>query len=471
MASGVNSHLFTLSKPGTSETPSSRSQLQPETLQPMTTTVQIQPPQGVASRFTAPEGTGSSTVETDLLESDQDAQEGRAHEEPTALQSPFPIKPKTEQLYRASIKFMTNFSESRRREDQDETEVVPVTLRDLAEDLLGRKDLTPKTIKLYRAALLWHSRTLATSSPDAAVAREAADVVPMLEAVRQVVGRPREKDTPDSIPEADYHLLLAELGERAIAGSLWASRAQAWLMAGVLTGVRPGEWPSAAWANTEAGILEVVNGKAKLCEPAFIRAQMDRERAERQRLGLESSDRPTRQILIERAFDREAVDTHLQNLRSWLSTWPDQQEARPRGRPRKDDLASAKITPFEQLTEQQIEDGYAAYYNASRSTIRHACLRVWSGQKMYSLYSARGQFSANARAQHGPNKTSALMGHVAPDSPSAAHYAKRGAAHGRFKSLGAERIRADGAELAEGMREHLENRTTRVTLQASVDNT
>lgn len=427
----------------------------------MATPVQIPPPEGESTSLTALDRTSPSTTGRESLQTEARSEEGKAHEEQAPqIERPFPIKPKTEGLYRSSIKSITGYAEGRRREDQDETEVVPVTLRDLVEDLLARKDLTPKTMKLYRAALLWHARTLATTSPDPAVAREAAELVPRLEAVRQMAGRPREKDGQDAIPEEDYHKLLAELGERAIAGSLWASRAHAWLMAGVLTGVRPGEWTTARW--TEGGqILEVVTGKAKLCEPAFVRNQMDRERAERQRLGLDTAEAQFRPIPIERSFDREAVDTHLQNLRSWLSTWPDQQDSRPRGRPRKDDLASAKVTPLSELTEQQIEDAYAAYYNGVRSTIRHACLRLWKTEKMYSLYSARGQFSANARAQHGPHKASTLMGHTGPDSPSAAHYAKQGAAHGRYKSLGAERIRADGPQLPEDVRALLETRETR----------
>jgi hypothetical protein len=381
-----------------------------------------------------------------------------AKSEALHIDRPFPIGSSTERLYTKNLKTLTRYSEACRREDQDETEVVPVTFADVVRDFLVREDLSAGTWKIYRASLLWQARVTASSSPTPALVREALELIPLLEDDRQVAGRPRERDSSNLIPEQDYQQLLAELQRAAIAGSLWASRASAWLMAGVLTGVRPGEWTTAAWDSSDPRTLIVTTGKAKLCEPAFARAQMDRELAERQRLGFDLRVPSSRPIPIESDFDREVVDNHLRYLVSWLTTWRDQQTTRRRGRPSKQVMAAARAVPLEQLAEAEIEDAYAAYYNGVRSAIRMACQRLWAGDKLYSLYSARSQFSANARAQHGPDRASELMGHSSPDSPATAHYGKQGAAHTRYRRLGAERIRQQGPAMSPDVREHLESR-------------
>jgi len=379
---------------------------------------------------------------------DPDFEEPNSSEE-APIDGPFPIRPQTELSYRKSLKTMTRYSEALRREEPDETEAVPVTLTDVVRDFLARDDLAPSTSKNYRASLLWHARCVASGPGSESLRKEARSLIPILEEERNEPGRPRE---------ADYQQLVAELQRAAIAGSLWSSRAGAWLMAGVLTGVRPGEWTSARWSEHNPLDLVVTTGKAKLCEPAFVRKQVSREQAERQGLAFGLDTPFERTIPLEREFDQEVVDNHLRYLVSWLTTWKDQQNTRRPGRPSKKEMAAAQAVPLEQLTEAEIEEAYAAYYDGVRSAMRQACLRLWNGEKMYSLYSARGQFSANARAEHGPGRTSELMGHTSPDSPTAAHYGKQRSAHGRYRGLGAERIRRDGSAMPEEAREHLQQR-------------
>ena len=370
-------------------------------------------------------------------------------------EAPFPVKPRTEKHYRAHLRSMTRYSEALRRESPDENEAVGVTLTDLVTDFLARSDLAPSTAKGYRAALLFEARSLAHRARSAALQAEARRLIPLLEERRQVGGRPREKETIRLMPEADYHELVAELHGRAISGSLWAARASAWLMAGVITGVRPGEWTSARWHPEQPQILIVATGKTHLCEPAFVREQMNQELADRQRQGLDLHESAEREIPIGSEFDREAVASHMRNLASWLMAWPHQQTHRGPGRPPRADLSALPLTPLEQLTPEQLEQGFEAYYNGARSVIRQACMRLWQGEKLYSLYSARRQFSANTRAALGPARASTLMGHSAPDSPSAAFYGKQGSAHDRFRRMGAERIREQGSAMPEEVRARL----------------
>lgn len=393
----------------------------------------------------APNGVGSSAAEGDHFDetgSDGDSRDeadgGSPTEPAREAAGAAQIKPRTLITYTRALKTMIRAAEDKRRGELDETDHVPVTLTNLVEDLAEREDLASGTVNIYRSALLWHARNTAATSTHPGLVEEAKAMTRVLESFRKQGGRPKN-DGAVPIPELDYSRLLAELLDRAVEDSDWAARAHAWLMAGVITGVRPAEWPGARWAPDDERTLEVTTGKVKLSEPAFIRAKLAAEDLARHGPG--RTPPATRLIRVERAFDREVVQTHLEYLAAWLRAWRHSRTARGPGRPPARAAAAAQQSvPLDQLAQEEIDEAYTAYYNGVRSVIRRACLKLWGGERMYSLYSARHQFSANARAEVGPAAAAELMGHTRPDSPSAAHYPSRHAAHSRSRASAGERL-------------------------------
>lgn len=376
--------------------------------------------------------------------------------------APLDVKQTSERTYKVAIRTLYTYTEKKRHaaEGADSDEVVGVTLTEVVEDFLGRDDLSESTYKGYRAAVLWHARKQTIDGATPGVREEARGLVPRLEAARLQTGRPKEDTGPSWIPEADYHDLNNELMRRGHAGSRWADRAHAWLMAGTASGLRPGEWLEAKWDTEDLTCLVVVTGKAKLFEPAYIRKKLSSELA-RLPVQRQLEDR-TRRVPIERRFEREIVDTHLQYIDEFLRSWRIEKGKRQAGRPPSKPAALAPqqlpLPPRDSLSPEEMEQAFKAYYLSVRDVIRHACLRLWAGEKLYSLYSARHQFSANKRAEVGPAETAAQMGHSSADSNSAASYASRHGAHARSKAAGAERLRSQGPEMDEQLRQQLAER-------------
>jgi hypothetical protein len=165
--------------------------------------------------------------------------------------------------------------------------------------------------------------------------------------------------------------------------------------------MRPIEWFSAQWEDESHTALIVDNAKIKLSAPAFLRKEAQKE--EGGTAEYESKVPPTRRIPVS-SKDRFNVETHMNLLAA--------------------DLAAG--TTFE------------SYYEQSRKAIWHSCRKLWGSKKTYSLYTMRGQYSANQRAAVGSTKTSVLMGHSRPDTPSASYYGKANQAHAGFRELRGE---------------------------------
>lgn len=75
------------------------------------------------------------------------------------------------------------------------------------------------------------------------------------------------------------------------------------------------------------------------------------------------------------------------------------------------------------------------YYDMARKTLALACKRAWHGRKSYSLYSARSQFAANAKAEMPLTAVAGLMGQN-NTRKTQGNYAPRSAAYRRGGSLG-----------------------------------
>lgn len=375
------------------------------------------------------------------------------------VEPPFKVTPQTAKMYQSNLRSLINYSE-RLRASEDDAEPVALTLTDLVTDFLARDDLTLQTQRNYRSALLWHARSRGSASKASrAVVSEAAKMIALLEETRSRAGRPKgEEAAPKTIPEADYQDLVAELQRRAVLGSAWADRACTWAMAAMASGVRPHEWVGTHWDPKDPMQLRVPTGKMKITPPAFTRKHMSQEERAVLREAAPVGAAVVREVPIDTRFQHETVDAHLRCLRTWLESWRAQRETRGPGRPSRKRLDDSQIVPVEQLSDNEIEEGYTAYYNGARNAIRMACQTLWAGEKFYSLYSMRRQFSANSRAQHGPERTAQIMGHTSPDTPAAAYYGKQGAAHSRYRTLGAERIGREGSAMPQELREELANR-------------
>jgi len=170
-----------------------------------------------------------------------------------------------------------------------------------------------------------------------------------------------------------------------------------WLLSSLATGLHPIEWFSAQWEDETCEALIVDNAKIKLSAPAFLRKEI-LEDGEGANEAYQSKVPPTRRIPVLSGNDRFNIKTHMNLLAA--------------------DMAGG------------VE--FAHYYEQCRRAIWYTCRKLWGSKKTYSLYTMRGQYSANQRAAIGSNKTSVLMGHSRPDSPSASHYGKANQAHTGF---------------------------------------
>jgi len=99
---------------------------------------------------------------------------------PARIKPPFPVTLKTKKFYELKLRSMLRYGENLRRESEDLTEAVPVTLTDSVNDLLERlkrNNLSLATFKVYRSALLWEARNTASRPRSPAELWEALEVI------------------------------------------------------------------------------------------------------------------------------------------------------------------------------------------------------------------------------------------------------------------------------------------------------
>jgi hypothetical protein len=172
-----------------------------------------------------------------------------------------------------------------------------------------------------------------------------------------------------SLPNADMNALIQHLGER---DGRWDRLTGQWLVFGMITGLRPGEWQRVkACPNEDEMILRVANGK------------FDAQRAH-------GSER--------------TIHVHIP--------------------------PSMQGTLNEFIQAIQSED-FANEYEACRIALWSATKALWPRRKkQITLYSARHQFAADAKsAGLAPEVIAALMGHAVTDTHQS-HYGKRRSGRG-----------------------------------------
>lgn len=170
-------------------------------------------------------------------------------------------------------------------------------------------------------------------------------------------------------PLNDYKRITRQLREYP---SPWSEDVQRWLAAAMLTGLRPREWGQTTYIDDEhEPRLLVQNAKN-----TNLRAHG-----------------PTRTILIKGLdqSERELIKEHIERAHQWSGAGQ-----------------------------------FTSFYQGCAATLSRLSRRLWPGRKQHvSLYSARHQFSADAKASGlTPEEIAALMGH-AVDITATRHYGKK----------------------------------------------
>jgi hypothetical protein len=246
----------------------------------------------------------------------------------------------------------------------------------------GLTPLERSTWMAYRSALLWDfSRT---KDPEFGLACQE------LERLKEPRSAQNESSPDDvsltdeahtqgpnkrrGIPLSDLVRLVDQLGAMN-RHKKWGVRTQYWIQAGIATGLRPGEWQHARWADEAKNLLIAPTFKVKASPAAYARAGQDAPDDVQDQDNPRSL--PLRAIGVETS-DQMYVEGHLICIREGLAEGM----------------------------------SFKAYQNYCRQTLWRACRQLWGGKKLYSLYNARHQFSANSRGKLSPDELANAMGHV-----------------------------------------------------------
>lgn len=324
---------------------------------------------------------------------------------------------KTEAEYAARVKSLYRASERARTVDpQSPALVSPIEVTaDLIESASGPEpQRSLASWGLYRAAMLWHL----AANRHLNQAYEAA--YDMLAATKKPPGATRTTGagpgrTKKSIPERDLAELINTLGSMR-QNANWGVRTQYWIQAGIATGVRINEWAETTWVDRERRLLQVPTSKRKQTKPAY---QMLRETTgaatvhdlDQDNLppGLAHNEDSRWRIVPVAEEDVMCVDAHINSLQAEL------QRHMAEGLSR--------------------EAAMKRYYDMARKTMSLACKRAWLGRKSYSLYAARSQFAANAKASMPLTAVAGMMGQTSTRK-AMSNYAPRSAAHKRGGPMG-----------------------------------
>lgn len=300
------------------------------------------------------------------------------------------IKPKTFENYRRHIKAMISYSWKKAAQESDGLSEVeePLPLQ-LACDMVQRSDIGMNTKLTYRSALL--SLCVEHMNHDNSI--RAIKLLNDWYSAMKEAGLPKRRGKRRHIHELDYKILIRHLETQ---NSVWAFRAIWWLQAGLATGLRPTEWFSARWFDEGLNQLRVINAKEKISKLKEQRGDSNLE------FGLAS----VRTIPVHDSLERAMVQNHMHALREYIHN-----------------------------SGLEAEEAFNKYYHSVRQAVYRACNSIWKGEKLYSLYDMRGQFSANKRSAHGPVEAARLMGHCCHRTPSRASYGVAQQAHSAFKGL------------------------------------
>ena len=280
----------------------------------------------------------------------------------------------------------------------------PITYKEIVEDLLENK-------RQSKFSTLYKMRSALLHCMEGKVAEELKlymRTTEFMEKLRMAggLGNPESRPSGRSIPESDYHKILAKLN----AGKKNAQATLIFLKATVATGARPIEWLNAVWVDRPKGKLRLLSAKAK------IRNALNSISDETGRVFKEGEDAKSYRIVTVNKEDIDVVDQQVLAVRRLLNN-------------------SDTGFLYDEMPQELRAQCFEPFYNKCRITLYRASLKETGIS--YSFYDARSSFAANRRARDGIASASAELGHNAekPDSNTAAHYANRYQAWSPYKQV------------------------------------
>jgi len=248
--------------------------------------------------------------------------------------------------------------------------------------VLRRAELSKATWRQYRAALVFKFTGIQQATPE--WTEELTKAILLLKQTLPPEGRPAEAKTSaqkqKKICEADIYKLSIYLDDK---NSKYGLNTLFWLMAGMLTGLRPCEWENAE-IQQGTKILRVINAKAT----------QGRSHGEDRLINLENLEEVYYQIIL----------LHLANTNK------------------------AKLNP-----KNKGKSGFSQFYEGSRACLYAATRALWPRRKKFiTLYSGRHQFAADAKySMLSKDIIAALMGHASNET-AGSHYGRRTAGRSGF---------------------------------------
>jgi hypothetical protein len=245
----------------------------------------------------------------------------------------------------------------------------------------GEAGWAPNTARLYRASLAYVFGKMNDAAGREAremiyrVAEEPERLAEMREEVR-AERKARERNKPRTSAQKakklsadDRARLFNQLDQSR---SKYAHATKLWFMAGILTGLRPSEWPHALLTSDDGNQAVLIVKNAKNTN------------------GRGHGPERTIELGMCPASDIAIITEHLKNVRKWSN-------------------------------EKSLEH----VYNRCRKLLQLTARRLWSRRRKYpTLYTSRHIFAADAKVVHGRVAVAALMGHASIDT-AFSHYGKR----------------------------------------------
>ncbi len=216
--------------------------------------------------------------------------------------------------------------------------------------------------------------------------------------------RKESRNVQQHITPTEIGLILDRLNDSR-RNSFWPTNTALFMMAGLVTGLRPVEWETAVWNDESRTELQVKTAKSKLDKTRLQKALADYHQRrgtiqptytqENSPFPPQRSDEDPEKNPYENAYDivfedeenvyrlvpveaEEArwVDAHLNSLQHYLD-------------------AGGK---------------FKNYYDACRIRLWQACQELFGTKRKISLYTMRHQFAANSRVIRGHDETAKVMG-------------------------------------------------------------
>lgn len=345
---------------------------------------------------------------------------------------------KTEQAYLERVRQLYRWSERRRMSQTDPTDIVTISPLHVVRDFMASADSRGKSaFYLYRSALLWFLHPRITKAPDYATAYQelAATKIP-----HELISRGKRnttranKSSKKTIPEEDFNTLLNTLSANAVltksrAGCNWSAATQYWMHAGLAAGLRPNEWEHAYWSDETKTVLIAPTSKIKKAPPAFQRAGDGRTVYDEEPLEPNFSH--------ESISGQPNLEAEMAKQESKMLGVPSQLPAQFRAIPIEQEDRFWIDMHLSSIAQAQREWGvdFPYYYDRCRKTLWRACGKAFNKKKNYSLYSLRGQFSADKKNVMPLEDVGKLMGHTDESyRTTMGNYGHRREGHKRFKA-------------------------------------